>query len=63
MLECAERITPSIHKTLSFITAKPAASPIGGLQEVKERLHRIFTHHTEFAEAYKKLKLKRPRGR
>ncbi|XP_063589042.1 ATPase family gene 2 protein homolog B-like [Penaeus indicus] len=62
MLECAERITPSIHKTLSFITAKPAASPIGGLQEVKEKLQRIFTHHTEFAEAYKKLKLKRPRG-
>ncbi|XP_042886070.1 spermatogenesis-associated protein 5-like protein 1 isoform X2 [Penaeus japonicus] len=62
MLECAAKITPSIHKTLSFITAKPTASPIGGLQEVKEKLQQIFTHHTEFAEAYRKLKLKRPRG-
>ncbi|XP_069955066.1 ATPase family gene 2 protein homolog B isoform X1 [Cherax quadricarinatus] len=62
MLANTATIIPSIHKTLDFITAKPQASPVGGLQEVKSKLDQIFTHHVKFATAYAKLKLKRPRG-
>ncbi|XP_053649785.1 ATPase family gene 2 protein homolog B isoform X2 [Cherax quadricarinatus] len=61
MLANTATIIPSIHKTLDFITAKPQASPVGGLQEVKSKLDQIFTHHVKFATAYAKLKLKRPR--
>ncbi|XP_071526966.1 ATPase family gene 2 protein homolog B-like [Panulirus ornatus] len=62
MLASAAFITPSIHKTLDFITAKPVGSPVGGLKEVKLQLEQIFTHHTTFATACDRLKLKRPRG-
>ncbi|XP_042225049.1 spermatogenesis-associated protein 5-like protein 1 isoform X2 [Homarus americanus] len=62
MLAQAASITPSIHKTLDFITAKPVGSPIGGLREVKLKLDQIFIHHVKFAVAYNKLKLKQPRG-
>ncbi|XP_066950458.1 ATPase family gene 2 protein homolog B-like isoform X1 [Macrobrachium rosenbergii] len=62
MLLCATTITPSIHKNLEFITAKPKVSPIGGLHEVKQQLEEIFIHHANYAEAYDNLKLKRPKG-
>ncbi|KAK7085151.1 hypothetical protein SK128_000596 [Halocaridina rubra] len=62
MLECASFITPSIHKSLEFITEKPRVSAIGGLREVKQQLEEIFVHHTEYATAYDLLKVKRPKG-
>ena len=55
-------MTPSIHKTLDFITAKPMPMSVGGLNDVQEQLNQIFTHHTKLSWAYKKLKLKPPRG-
>lgn len=62
MLDCAAGMTPSIHKTLDFVTAKPVGSPIAGLTGVKKQLDQIFTHHVKFAKAYERLKVKRPRG-
>ncbi|XP_063860266.1 ATPase family gene 2 protein homolog B-like [Scylla paramamosain] len=56
-------ITPSLHKTLNFITAKPSSSPApAGLADTRHLLDNILTQHLEFSWAYDALKLRRPRG-
>ncbi|KAK4317479.1 hypothetical protein Pmani_011478 [Petrolisthes manimaculis] len=63
MLAKAATTTPSIHKTLEFITSRPTGlGEVGGLKEVQQELDCIFTHHAKFADAYNTLKLQRPKG-
>ncbi|XP_076033899.1 ATPase family gene 2 protein homolog B-like isoform X2 [Oratosquilla oratoria] len=62
MLHSLKTITPSINKSLTFLTAKPQLVPIGGLDQVKQQLHHIFSLHTKFSHSYQQFKIKPPRG-
>ncbi|XP_050700078.1 uncharacterized protein LOC126987267 isoform X2 [Eriocheir sinensis] len=59
----AASLTPSLHKTLPFITTRPApAAPPAGLPHTRRLLENILTQHLEYGWAYEALRMRRPRG-
>ena len=63
-LKICQSITPSIYKSLNFITQKPPALVVGGLKDVKERLSRLLRRFSvENASLCRQFKLRKPRGR